>query len=77
MILCITIPYIAILVKFMIALQGSWEKKLIERVHNVAKTGERSCSDPTASASKSPKDAPLMQQYPPLPCVDDEIDEQE
>ena len=63
----------------MIALQGSWEKKLIERVHNVAKTGKRSCSDPTTSASKRgrPKDAPLMQRYPPLPCVDDEIHENE
>ena len=60
-----------------ITLKGSWEKKLIERIHNVAKTGKRPNSEPTTSAPKRrrPKgDNPIIQRYLPLLCDDEAQD---
>lgn len=59
---------------------GSWENKLIERVHNVAKSSKkRSCestSTPPAKRGRPPKfEDPMLQRYPPVQlsdtCTDD------
>ena len=62
-------------------LKGSWEKKLIERVHNVhssraSKWPSSTCSfgDDEAPCKKGwPAAAKLMSHYPPLFNIDDDI----
>lgn len=59
---------------FFFSLKGSWEKKLIERAHNVAKSGKRPSSEPSASTPKRGRPtaaSPILQRYPPLPCADE------
>ena len=53
------------------AFQGSWEKKLIERVHNVAKTGKRGPIDEAELESRPKRGRPksvhsLLYRYPPV-----------
>ena len=57
--------------------QGSWEKKLIERVHNVAKAGRKRSTTsavPPAKRGRPKSDNPILKRYPPLRMTE-EIDE--
>lgn len=60
-------------------MKGSWEKKLIERVHNVnAASKKRSLSDesgqPSAKRGRPKQKSPILTRYPPLKdTADDSI----
>lgn len=57
--------------------QGSWEKKLIERVHNVAKAGRKRSTTstlPPAKRGRPKSDNPILKRYPPLRMTE-EVDE--
>ena len=50
-----------------LCIQGSWEKKLIERVHNVAKAGKKRASQssaPSAKRGRPKQENPIFQRYP-------------
>jgi len=56
--------------------QGSWEKRIIERVHNSRKRAASDCDDPTdTSTPKAKRGRPKMQsvlnRYPPLTLHED------
>lgn len=61
-----------------IFLQGSWEKKLIERVHNCCKSSKKrvgaELDAPPVKRGRPKKEDPIFKRYPPLLDVD--VDEE-